>query len=193
MKKGKKLLGEFKEFISKGNAMNLAVGVIIGGAFQAIVNSLVNDIIMPVVSLFTSGFDFVNKLFIPLDGQFDAYTTIDQAKAAGVATLNVGSFISAAINFFIPSMSAKAAILFPIVRPMCQALGLTAQVGIQAFQIGDQFMNALTPCLGMTVASCSAAGVPFDRYVRFAIRIVAPLWLISIVVLYVLSTIGWMG
>lgn len=112
--------------------------------------------------------------------------------SAGFAAVGICIVITA-INFFIPSMSAKAAILFPIVRPMCQALGLTAQVGIQAFQIGDQFMNALTPCLGMTVASCSAAGVPFDRYVRFAIRIVAPLWLISIVVLYVLSTIGWMG
>ncbi len=109
--KGKKIIGEFKEFISKGNAMNLAVGVIIGGAFQAIVNSLVNDIIMPVVSLFTSGFDFVNKLFIPLDGQFDAYTTIEQAKAAGVATLNIGSFISAAINFFI-----MAIVIFTIVK-----------------------------------------------------------------------------
>ncbi len=118
MKKGKKLLGEFKEFISKGNAMNLAVGVIIGGAFQAIVNSLVNDIIMPVVSLFTSGFDFVNKLFIPLDGQFDAYTTIDQAKAAGVATLNVGSFISAAINFFI-----MAIVIFIIVKVLNSLTG----------------------------------------------------------------------
>lgn len=113
MEKGKAILREFKEFISKGNAMNLAVGVIIGGAFQAIVNSLVNDMIMPVVSLFTSGFDFVNKLFIPLDGKFDAYATVEQAKAAGVATLNIGSFISAAINFFI-----MAIVIFAIVKTL---------------------------------------------------------------------------
>ncbi len=107
------IIKEFKEFISKGNAMNLAVGVIIGGAFQAIVNSLVNDIIMPVVSLFTKGFDFANKLFIPLDGNFGTYKTIAEAQTAGVATLNIGSFITAAINFFI-----MAIIIFAIVKAL---------------------------------------------------------------------------
>lgn len=118
MKKNSGIIKEFKEFISKGNAMNLAVGVIIGGAFQAIVNSLVNDIIMPVVSLFTKGFDFVNKLFIPLDGRFGEYNTIKEATDAGVATLNIGSFISAAINFFI-----MAIVIFLIVK------GLNALTG----------------------------------------------------------------
>lgn len=111
MKKQRKFIKEFREFISKGNAMNLAVGVIIGGAFQAIVNSLVDDMIMPVVSLFTKGFDFANKLFIPLDGKFGEYATVEAAKSAGVATLNIGSFISAAINFFI-----MAIVIFLIVK-----------------------------------------------------------------------------
>lgn len=111
MKREKKIIKEFKEFISKGNAMNMAVGVIIGGAFQAIVNSLVDDMIMPIVSLFTKGFDFANKLFIPLDGKFGEYPTINAAKQAGVATLNIGNFISAAINFFI-----MAVVIFLIVK-----------------------------------------------------------------------------
>jgi len=110
----------------------------------------------------------------------------------GFASIGI-SVVITFINLFIPSASAKAAILFPIVKPMCEALGLTAQVGVQAFQIGDQFTNAISPCLGMTVASCAAAGVPFDKYVKFAIRIVIPLWLISLAVLYVLSTMGWTG
>lgn len=118
MKKNMGIIKEFKDFISRGNAMNLAVGVIIGGAFQAIVNSLVNDIIMPVVSLFTKGFDFVNKIFIPLNGKFGEYNTIKEAADAGVATLNLGSFISAAINFFI-----MAVVIFLIVK------GLNALTG----------------------------------------------------------------
>ena len=63
----KKMINEFKEFIARGNVMDLAVGVIIGGAFSAIVTSLVNDIIMPVISLITGGIDFTNW-FISLDG-----------------------------------------------------------------------------------------------------------------------------
>ena len=97
------------------------------------------------------------------------------------------------INFLIPSMSAKAAILIPIVKPMCEALSLTAQVGVQAFQIGDQFTNALTPISGFILGACTMAGVSFDKYFKFAIRVVAPLWAISLVVLYVLSSIGWTG
>ena len=109
--KGKGLMKEFKEFVAKGNAMSLAVGVIIGGAFQAIVNSLVNDIIMPIVSLFTGGLDFADKLFIPLDGNFGAYPTLAAAQEAGVATLSFGSFISAVINFFI-----MAIVIFLLVK-----------------------------------------------------------------------------
>ena len=89
---------EFKEFISRGSVIDLAVGVIIGGAFQKIVNSLVNDIIMPVISLVTGGIDF-NNWFLPL-GKGDFATAAD-AKAAGVATLNYGTFIGTALDFLI--------------------------------------------------------------------------------------------
>ena len=110
----------------------------------------------------------------------------------GFAAVGI-SIVITFINIVIPSASAKAAILFPIVKPMCEALSVTGQVGIQAFQIGDQFTNAISPFLGMTVASCAAAGVPFNKYCKFALRIITPLWLISQVVLYVLGTIGWTG
>lgn len=84
----KALMKEFKEFISRGNVMDMAVGVIIGGAFTAIVNSLVNDMLMPLLSLLTGGFDF-SALSIALGEGEEA------------ATVNYGSFISAVINFLL--------------------------------------------------------------------------------------------
>lgn len=90
---------EFKQFILRGNVIDLAVGVIIGGAFQAIVNSLVNDVIMPVISLLTKGMDFTS-LFIQLNGDVK-YETLAEATEAGVAVLAYGNFISAVINFLI--------------------------------------------------------------------------------------------
>ncbi len=108
MSKENGFASEFKKFIMRGNVIDLAVGVIIGGAFQAIVNSLVNDIVMPVISLITGGLDF-NNWFITL-GEGDFATAADAA-AAGVATLNYGTFISAVINFLI-----MAFVIFVIVR-----------------------------------------------------------------------------
>jgi len=99
---------EFKEFAVKGNMMDLAVGVIIGGAFNALVSSLVNDIIMPVLSLVTGKIDF-NNLFIALDG--NKYTTLEAAKEAGASTINYGTFIAGIINFII-----MAFVVFLIVK-----------------------------------------------------------------------------
>lgn len=92
------MLQEFRDFIAKGNVMDLAVAVIIGGAFGAIVTSLVNDIIMPVLSLFMGGVDFANQ-FIALDGS--SYATLAAAQEAGAATLNWGLFVNAIINFLV--------------------------------------------------------------------------------------------
>ena len=88
---------EFKEFAVKGNVMDLAVGVIIGGAFGKIVDSVVNDLIMPLISKVTGGLDFSNY-FIPLAGQTAA--TLADAKKAG-AVFAYGNFITVAINFII--------------------------------------------------------------------------------------------
>ncbi|WP_051544858.1 large conductance mechanosensitive channel protein MscL [Butyrivibrio sp. MC2021] len=108
--KGKGLAGEFREFIMRGNVMDMAVGVIIGGAFQKIISSLVDDIIMPVISLLTGGIDFNNK-FVVLDG--GSYATLDAAKEAGAATLNYGTFITVVINFIL-----MALVIFLLVKTM---------------------------------------------------------------------------
>lgn len=88
---------EFKEFAMKGNVMDMAVGVIIGGAFGKIVSSLVDDVIMPLVGKLTGGVDFTN-LFYALDGK--NYANLEQAKAA-TATFAYGSFIQNIIDFLI--------------------------------------------------------------------------------------------
>ena len=90
----KKFLEEFKAFALKGNMIDLAVGMIIGSAFTSIVNSLVNDIFMPVLSIFTGKIDFSN-MFIALDG--NKYPTLAAANEV-TATINYGSFITKAIN-----------------------------------------------------------------------------------------------
>ena len=94
----KKFFKEFGEFIQRGNIMDMAVGVVIGTAFAAIVTSLVNDIIMPLVSLATGGVDFTN-LFVSLNGQ--TYKTLADAQEAGASVLAYGSFIQAIVNFLI--------------------------------------------------------------------------------------------
>lgn len=87
---------EFKEFAVRGNVIDLAVGLVLGSAFTVIVNSLVEDIIMPLISLAMGGVDFQNW-FIALDGS--NYATLAAAKEAGAATLNYGVLINAIINF----------------------------------------------------------------------------------------------
>ena len=98
------IIKEFKEFAVKGNVMDLAVGVIIGGAFSTIVNSIVKDLIMPVIGVVTGGLDFSN-LFVRLGhipatfkGNPDSYKDL---QTAGVAVFGYGSFITAVINFVI--------------------------------------------------------------------------------------------
>lgn len=97
-----KLWEEFKAFAFKGNVIDLAVAVIIGGAFGKIVTSLVNDLIMPLLSLLTGKVSFVN-LFWALDGNH--YTTAQEAADAGVAVLNYGSFIQNIVDFLIIAFS----------------------------------------------------------------------------------------
>ena len=92
------MIKEFREFIARGNVMDLAVGIIIGAAFTAIVNSLVNDLINPLIGLITGGTDFSN-LFIAFST--DSFPTVAAAEAAGVAVFRYGSFVTAVINFLI--------------------------------------------------------------------------------------------
>lgn len=92
------MFDEFKKFIMRGNVMDLAVGIIIGGAFSTIVKSLVNDIIMPPIGLILGGVDF-SEIYINLSG--GDYASLAAAQEAGAATLNIGLFINAVINFLI--------------------------------------------------------------------------------------------
>ncbi|MEC5148179.1 large conductance mechanosensitive channel protein MscL [Chitinophaga sp. 212800010-3] len=91
---------EFKEFAMKGNVMDLAVGVIIGGAFGKIVTSLVDNILMPLVGVFTHGKNF-NDYFVLLDKSKGEFTTLTEAKAKGVAVFAYGAFIQSIIDFLI--------------------------------------------------------------------------------------------
>ena len=94
------MLKEFKEFIARGNVFDMAVGIVMGAAFTAIVNSAVADLVMPLVGVLTSGVDFGDK-FIALNGE--DYANIAAAKAAGAPILTYGVFVNAVINFLIVS------------------------------------------------------------------------------------------
>lgn len=92
------MLKDFKEFIMRGNVVDMAVGVIIGGAFGKIVTSLVNDVLMPPIGKLTGGVDF-SSLYINLSGA--AYASLAEAQKAGAATINYGAFLNTVINFLI--------------------------------------------------------------------------------------------
>ena len=94
----KKWMEEFKTFISQGNVLSMAIGIIIGGAFNAIVSSLIDDIIMPIIGRLLSGVSF-EQWYIPLDG--NTYDSFAAAKAAGAPMITIGNFIGAVINFFV--------------------------------------------------------------------------------------------
>ena len=101
---------EFRDFVNRGNVMDLAVGVIIGGAFGKIVASLVNDLIMPIISLLLGGRRFAGQ-FVSLNGQ--TYTSLEAAKEAGAAVLAWGSFVQSVIDFLIVAL-----VIFLIVRTL---------------------------------------------------------------------------
>jgi large conductance mechanosensitive channel len=92
------MIQEFRDFIARGNVMDMAVGIIIGAAFTAIVTSLVGDLINPVIAIFTGGIDF-SGWFYPLDGE--SYASLTAAQNAGAPVFAFGNFIMAVINFLI--------------------------------------------------------------------------------------------
>ena len=108
------MLKEFKEFALKGNFFDMAVGIVIGASFSTIVKSLVDDIIMPIVGVFSGGIDFKEKFINLSDGDFE---TLAAAKEAGAAVITYGNFISAIITFII-----VAFVLFMIVKGMNKAM-----------------------------------------------------------------------
>ena len=108
------MLKEFRDFALKGNVVDMAVGIVIGAAFGAIVNSMVADLIMPIVGMLTGGADFSQRFVLLREGaQPGPYLTVAAAKAAGAVTLNVGTFINLLVNFVIVAFA-----LFLVVRAM---------------------------------------------------------------------------
>jgi len=108
------MLKEFKEFAMKGNFVDMAVGIVIGAAFGTIVKSFVDDIIMPIVGVFTGGVDFSNMFAVIKDGSEGAtYATLEAAKEAGAVTINYGLFINAMVTFVIVAFA-----LFMVIKGM---------------------------------------------------------------------------
>ncbi|MGY3438235.1 MULTISPECIES: large conductance mechanosensitive channel protein MscL [unclassified Marinovum] len=104
------MLNEFKAFIARGNVMDMAVGIIIGAAFTAIVKSVVSDLINPIIGVFTGGIDFTNNYFV-LAGDVPAGASLDVAREAGASVFAFGAFVMAVINFLI-----IAAVVFALVK-----------------------------------------------------------------------------
>jgi large conductance mechanosensitive channel len=111
------LVQEFKEFVNKGNALDLAVGVIIGAAFGKIVDSLVNDLIMPIVGMLTGGVDFSSR-FLVLSTRAGAFNTLAEAKASGFPIFAYGNFINTVFNFLIVAFA-----IFLVVRQINRMRG----------------------------------------------------------------------
>ena len=120
------MLQEFKDFIAKGNVMDMAVGIIIGAAFTAIVASLVGDLINPIIGLFMGGVDFTNVYFV-LSGDVPEGASLDAAREAGAAVFAIGSFIMAIINFLI-----IAFVVFMLVRYVNKVKDATAKAEEEA-------------------------------------------------------------
>lgn len=107
-----------------------------------------------------------------------------------VASIGMTGVI-ALVNMIIPSASSKAAILVPILQPISEALGMMPELAVQAFQYGDGFSNMISPFLGWTVGSCVTAGVPFPKWVKWALPKVLAFIALSFVIMFALTELGW--
>ena len=114
MAKKNNIFKEFSSFVQRGNAIDMAVGIIVGSVMTSVVNSLVKDVIMPPIGLLIGGVDFSQWFFVLGGGQVGAtYETIAQAQAAGATTLNLGLFLNSVVSFFITMFA-----IFLFVRTM---------------------------------------------------------------------------
>ena len=122
------MLKEFKDFIARGNVMDMAVGIIIGAAFTAIVSSLVADLINPFIGLFTGGLDFTNQ-YVVLSGEVAAGASLEAAREAGAAVFAYGAFLMAVLNFLI-----IAVVVFMLVRSVNKLKDAAAREQVEAAQ-----------------------------------------------------------
>lgn len=118
------MLKDFKAFLMRGNVVDMAVGIVIGVAFGAVVNSFVRDVIMPPIGLALGNVDFANLFVVLKEGLVPGpYASLADAQAAGAVSINYGVFINAAVSFLI----VAAAIFFFVVRPVARMQALTAK------------------------------------------------------------------
>ena len=129
------LAKEFKEFALKGNVIDLAVAVVIGGAFGKIVTSFVDDVLMPPLGLLLGNHDFTDH-FVTLSGGH--YETLAQAKAAGAATLNYGLFLNAVVGFLIIAIA-----IFIVIRQMNKMTHKPAEVVTPALKDCVECLSAI--------------------------------------------------
>lgn len=109
---------------------------------------------------------------------------------SGIATIGIAAVI-AAINFVIPSASAKAAALIPIIKPMAEMLSISPQLAVQAFQVGDGFMNILSPFNAVTLAGIALAKVPYGKWAKWVIPLMIVYYIMEFTFLFILGSIGW--
>ncbi|MEZ5714700.1 MAG: large conductance mechanosensitive channel protein MscL [Paracoccaceae bacterium] len=134
------MIKEFKDFIAKGNVMDMAVGIIIGAAFTAIVSSLVADLINPIIGLFTGGIDFTNNYAV-LSGEVPAGASLEAARETGASIFAYGSFLMAVINFLI-----IAWVVFMLVKAVNRAkdAAIKAEEAAPAAPAGPSEIDLLT-------------------------------------------------
>jgi large conductance mechanosensitive channel len=132
------MLSEFKAFIAKGNVIDLAVGVIIGAAFGAIVKSLTDEIIMPIIGAIVGNIDFSNR-YIVLSGAVAPGTSLAAAREAGANVLGLGAFVSVVINFLI-----LAFVIFLLVRYVTKVTSKFAREEAAAAPAGPTEIELLT-------------------------------------------------
>jgi len=146
------MFSEFKAFIMRGNVLDLAVAVIIGGAFGKIITSLVNDLIMPPVGLLLGNVDFSN-LFVSLSGV--EYASLAEAQKAGAATLNYGLFINAVVNFVIIAFA-----IFMVVRAANRVQALQAKPAAAATTRDCPHCLSSVPIKATRCAHCTSTLQP---------------------------------
>jgi large conductance mechanosensitive channel len=142
------MLKEFKEFAMRGNVLDMAVGIIVGGAFGQIVNSFVQDVMMPPVGRVLGHADFSN-LFVTLTGQH--YDTLAAAKAAGAATLNYGMFLNTVINFVIVAFA-----VFLLVRQVNHFMPKPAPVPVAPTTRDCPYCLSAVPAKAIKCAHCTS-------------------------------------
>lgn len=135
--------------------------------------------------------------YVEING-IQQYQPVDRTPVSLIAALMLivdgivnASTVIAAINFVVPSASAKAAALISIIKPMAETLSISPQLAVQAFQVGDGMMNILSPFNGVTLAGIALARVSFGKWAKWVIPLVIIYYIVQFILLFILGTVGW--